>query len=367
MEEFIAHPRWMRDLPDSTPVTMVNIPGTHDSCCVDGLLGFGQTQELDLPDQLEAGIRFLDVRLAHYQDNLFVHHDVLHLGKNYKDVLATCVEFLERNPSEFILLSVKDESRFDSALGRFAPSEVLGRSRGNRANWVVRSDCFEAAFTARTWENVADATLFYNFPAPGRNRSVALAELTSRTTVGDVRGKIVLLRRFEGGPGVGMDLTHWPENQCFRSTTTPLYDIEDRYRHPGEEEKYRFVVEHLEAARCGDPAELFITFSSAVNLKPAAYSNVINPRLYFYLATCGPGRLGIIVMDYFRTPRELVTGVIRSNFRTGRVSGRADGVGKVVLPVASQPTPRAVPGDVPRDVPRDVLSRRSRRFDPSGG
>ncbi|MDQ4103078.1 MAG: hypothetical protein M3186_04995, partial [Actinomycetota bacterium] len=99
MDEFISHSSWMRDIPDNALVTALSIPGTHDSCSVDGILGFGKTQNLDLAHQLNAGIRFIDIRLAHYRDDLFVHHDVVHMGKCYADVLNTCSSFLGQHPS----------------------------------------------------------------------------------------------------------------------------------------------------------------------------------------------------------------------------------------------------------------------------
>lgn len=321
--ELIRHPCWMLDIPDDTPVTTLSVPGTHDSCCVDGFMGFGQTQYLDLPEQLDAGIRFLDIRLSHYRDNLFVHHDILHMGKNYKDVLDVCTEFLDEHPSETIFMSVKDESRLDSALGKFAPSEIFGKYRGDPANWVIRSGSFEEAFNARTWENVEDSALFFNFfcPVPGRGPVDESCTLTPGTTLGDVRGKVILLRRFRGGPDVGCDLTHWPENECFRCEKGLVYDIEDRYQDPGEDEKFDFIVEHLDKARHGDQGELFITFSSAVNLKPSRYSKAINRRLSDYLANAPRGRLGIIVTDYFDRPRELVSNVIAANFTADVVTG----------------------------------------------
>ncbi|MGH7929510.1 MAG: hypothetical protein ACREQV_17110 [Candidatus Binatia bacterium] len=144
--------------------------------------------------------------------------------------------------------------------------------------------------------------------------------LTSETTLGEVRGRIVLLRRFEGSQEVGFDLSYWPENQCFRSAAPPFYDIEDRYQNPGDDDKFNFVVAHLEKARQGDPNELYITFSSAVGLTAREYSKKINPRLKDYLAESPPGRIGIIVMDYFEEPRELVTNVIKANVNTGVTS-----------------------------------------------
>ncbi|MGH3590275.1 MAG: hypothetical protein ACRDRF_04495, partial [Pseudonocardiaceae bacterium] len=39
----------------------------------------------------------------------------------------------------------------------------------------------------------------------------------------------------------------------------------------------------------------------------------INPRLNDYLSESPPGRVGIIAMDYFEEPRELVSNVIKMN------------------------------------------------------
>ncbi|MGH3899085.1 MAG: phosphatidylinositol-specific phospholipase C [Pseudonocardiaceae bacterium] len=329
MDESISQTSWMHDIPDDAPVTTLSIPGTHDSCCVDGPLGFGKTQNLDLTDQLNSGIRFLDIRLAHYQDNLFAHHDVVHMGKSYADILSICINFLERHPSETILMSVKEEERFDSRLGSFAPSEAFGKPRADPANWIIRSNTFEEAFKARTWQHVEDASLFYNFdvPLPNGGSMTTNLPLTPETTLGEVRGKIVLLRRFEGSQDVGFDLTYWSENQRFRSATTLTYDVEDRYQDPGEDDKYNFVIAHMEEARCGDSRDLYITFSSAVNLKARGYSKVINPRLSEYLAGAPRERVGIIVMDYFEEPRELVSNVIKMNFTAGVASGHDAGYG----------------------------------------
>ncbi|MGH3785135.1 MAG: phosphatidylinositol-specific phospholipase C [Pseudonocardiaceae bacterium] len=315
MDEFISHSSWMRDIPDDVRVTTLSIPGTHDSCSVDGILGFGKTQNLDLADQLNAGIRFLDIRLAYYRDDLFVHHDVVHMGKCYADVLKICSSFLGQHPSEAIFMSIKNESRFDSNLGQFAPSQVFGKARGDRANWVVRSSSFEHAFQARTWQHVEDESFFYNLaiPRPNNGSETANPTLTSQTTMGEIRGKIVLLRRFEGGDHVGFDLTYWPRNRRFRSTQNLVYAVEDRYLGPGEGDKYKFIVEHMEEARRRDPRDLYITFSSAVNLKAIRYARAINPRLNYYLVGSSQGRVGIIVMDYFEEPRELVSNVIGMN------------------------------------------------------
>ncbi len=324
--EIIPHGSWMGDIPDDVLVTALSIPGTHDSGCIDGPLGFFKTQDLDLPEQLNAGIRFLDIRLAHYQDDLLVHHDVIYMGKNYKDVLEICADFLVRHPSETILMSVEGEDRLDSSLGDFAPSEIVGRlSRDERESWE-NTRSFEAEFEEQVWEQVGTAPLFYNFAAsPPGGRSVTTAPaFTPATTVGDVRGKIVLLRRFQGDRGMGFDVTYWlddtttrsseDENGNPRETVPPIYDVEDHYSDP--DDKYDLIVRHIEKARSGDLEDLYITFSSAVTLQASGYSDTINPLLNDYLVASTEGRIGIIAMDYFEEPRELVSNVIRMNSRS---------------------------------------------------
>ncbi|HXT44070.1 MAG TPA: phosphatidylinositol-specific phospholipase C [Pseudonocardiaceae bacterium] len=321
MDGLDLHNSWMRDIADNALVTSLSIPGTHNSCSIGGILGFTKTQGLDLSDQLNAGIRFLDIRLSHYQDNLFVHHDVVHMGKCYADVLSVCSTFLEQHPSETILMSIKDEGRCDSLLGRFAPSRVFGKSRGDPMSWVVRSNSFEDAFKARTWEYVEDPSLFYNLPSPLPGDGSANTNLTARTTLGEVRGKIILLRRFEASPDVGFDLTYWPENMRFRGAANPVYAVEDHWWDPGEGDKYNFMITHIEEARRRSPKDLYITFASAVHMNARAYSKAINPRLNDYLAKSPPGRVGIIAMDYFEEPRELVSNVIQMNSMAEMAAG----------------------------------------------
>ena len=107
------------------------------------------------------------------------------------------------------------------------------------------------------------------------------------------------------------------ETQRFRNAAAPFYDVEDRYQHPGDDDKFDFVVAHLEEAMRGAPGDLYITFSSAVHLTARGYAETINPRLNAYLAGSPRGRMGVIVMDYFDQPRELVANVIKVNTTTG--------------------------------------------------
>lgn len=329
--EFISRSSWMGDIPDDVLVTALSIPGTHDSGCIEGPMGIAKTQNLDILEQLNAGIRFLDIRLAHYQDDLFVHHDVVYMGKSYKDVLKICADFLARYPSETALMLIREENRADSSLGDFAPSEVIGRLTREELECRDNTRSFEEEFKGQTGEQAEAAPLFYNFVAspPGAGAGGAAATFTPATTLGDVRGKIVLLRGFRGDQGMGLDVTHWLEDTITRSdedehgnprdTVPPIYHVEDHYSNP--DGKYDLVVAHLEKAKSGKLDDLYITFSSAVTLKASGYAQKINPRLNDYLAASSVGRIGIVAMDYFEEPRELASNVIKMN-------SRSDGVGR---------------------------------------
>lgn len=131
-----------------------------------------------------------------------------------------------------------------------------------------------------------------------------------------------MLRRFHSSHDGGLDLTYWPENQHFRSATPPFYDVEDHYQNPGDDDKYGLVIAHLEDAKRGDPHDLYITFTGAVDLTAHGYAKTINPRLNDYLASSPPGRLGIIVMDYCEQPPDLISNVIKTNPATATTSDR---------------------------------------------
>ncbi|CAL4066653.1 unnamed protein product, partial [Meganyctiphanes norvegica] len=100
--------RWMSFLPDSRRLADLNIPGTHNSCAIHGGL-LVECQSLTIPQQLNAGIRFLDIRLRSFHGGLVVHHGQFYQHMNFDHVLSDCTNFLWENPSETILMRIKKE------------------------------------------------------------------------------------------------------------------------------------------------------------------------------------------------------------------------------------------------------------------
>ncbi|MFT4623521.1 MAG: 1-phosphatidylinositol phosphodiesterase [Myxococcota bacterium] len=139
--------RWMGQIDGETPLSMITIPGTHDTMTWQGTSSsdLSQTQDRALQagsqgtgagTQLEAGVRFFDIRLGLYTDPnmgfaLFHGSDDIRYDDGYtythtdpsgaakqvtggrkffqEAVLERCLDFLRTNPTECILMTVKQD------------------------------------------------------------------------------------------------------------------------------------------------------------------------------------------------------------------------------------------------------------------
>src|SRR5262245_31557222 len=115
---------WMSLLDDDVLIRDLSIPGTHDSTALKGMTHYevSETQNWKVEEQLENGIRFLDLRvkrkddgsneLAMWHGSDFIYdpyssnsHDQLY----FRTVIEKCVDWLQRHSTETIIISVKDE------------------------------------------------------------------------------------------------------------------------------------------------------------------------------------------------------------------------------------------------------------------
>lgn len=124
--------KWMSLIPDSTPLSQINIPGTHDSATwnftqttsdsirhnADPANGVFpavvyQCQRVSLVDALNGGVRFFDLRYGLDPEGVrlvFYHaHALLSELATVDDVLFGFYTWLEKHPSEVVLLSFKIE------------------------------------------------------------------------------------------------------------------------------------------------------------------------------------------------------------------------------------------------------------------
>jgi hypothetical protein len=170
-----THEDWMSWIPDTVRLMDLSLPGTHDTMAdcdeQDGTLdcvleGWTETQGLILANQLRAGIRVLDIRLRNKNNLLDVHHGPTNLG-SLGVVVEALSDFLTIHPTETILMALKSEYGPDGSDRHMA--EV---------------------FKAEYWDQ---------YPSLFWTSGTRSGSYCTVPTLGDVRGKVVLITSGNGG------------------------------------------------------------------------------------------------------------------------------------------------------------------------
>ncbi len=261
-----ASANWLTALPDSTPISQLSIPGTHDTCALKGgAITVCQTRIL--AEQLAAGIRCIDIRCRHINDVFAIHHGSvfqdLTFGSGVRDV---CINFLNANPGECIIMSVKEE---------YNPT-------GNTRSFEDTFDWYTAGLE-NYW--------YFGDRIP---------------TLGSVRGKIVLLRRFSAArTPKGIDASNWPDNATFEIKNAATLEVQDQYVVntvlAGDiNAKWTAIKNQLDHAQADASGNWYINFSSGASLFafPNTVANLINPKLAAYLNGSLKNRVGTLMMDF---------------------------------------------------------------------
>ncbi len=192
-----SNPRWMTALKDGTRLSELSIPGTHDTMSFYGGDAV-QTQTMSLPNQLESGVRVLDIRCRHIADVFAIHHGAFFQKVFFGDVLNMSIDFLKKNPDESVLMRVKQEYTPDNNTRTFAETF---------------HDYWER-YRSHIWDATSD-----------------------NPTLGDIRGKVVILQNFSAGRKYGVDYDSFSiQDQYHLGTNWDLYD------------KWLDVKKHLEKA-----------------------------------------------------------------------------------------------------------------------
>ncbi|MDX3853250.1 phosphatidylinositol-specific phospholipase C [Streptomyces sp. AK02-01A] len=253
---------WMSGFADSTPVRQLTIPGTHNSGARVGGLWVA-CQETSVADQLDSGIRFLDVRCRAFDNAFPIHHAAYYQNLNFDDVLGACRDFLGAHPSETVLMRVKQEysTESDAEFRRI----------------------FDTYLDGKGWRSLfrLDSTL---------------------PTLGEARGRIVLLADNAGLPGV-------------RYGDSALFDIQDDYQAEPFAKYPQIEAQFRKAAQ--QPGKMYINYvSTAALLPPRWNSDRLNPQVHTFLdgaEASGWRGLGIVPLDFPATRAGLVESLIRHN------------------------------------------------------
>ena len=255
---------WMAPLPGTNRISELSIPGTHDSGALhEPWPNTAQCQVLSIPEQLAAGVRFLDIRCRHVDDAFKIYHGSADQRMTFDAVLADCLEFLKTHPGECIILSVQQESTPDGNTRTFEQTFDM-YAKNSAGKWFLKD----------------------YIPA-----------------LDEVRGKLVLFRRF-GASGLpkGIDASGWHDNATFWIGRT--IRIQDNYIVKDRDAKWAAIKALYAEEGAGKRDVLYLNFTSGYepgglgipNIR--AISNFINPQLTSYFQSAHPGRFGITVMDF---------------------------------------------------------------------
>ncbi|MEU4894499.1 phosphatidylinositol-specific phospholipase C [Streptomyces sp. NPDC044780] len=258
----LAAEDWLSAIADSTPVQRLTLPGTHDSGARFGG-PWTECQNSVIADQLTSGIRFLDIRCRAFENAFPIHHGASYQNLNFDDVLGACRAFLSAHPSETVLMRVKQEYSEESAAEFRRIFDIYLDDKGWRSLFRL------------------DGTL---------------------PTLGEARGRVVLLADSDNMPGV-------------RYGDGALFDIQDDYmaepigKYPKIEAQFRKAA--------AQPGKLFINYvSTAALLPPRSNADRLNPQVKSFLEGAeaqGWTGLGIVPMDFPNTTSGLVDALVRHN------------------------------------------------------
>ncbi len=217
---------------NSKKISEINLFGTHDSLTafVD-MEKVCRCQTLTLREQLALGVRLIDVRLNRKKDGFYLVHSLADcyedkdkkIPLSFSSVLRDCLDFLEKNPEEFIVMSVKQDRGLQSRF--FFPAFFSRYIRGNEEKWYLGSE---------------------------------IPDLS------ECRGKIVLMRRCKVLPNYkkktscGLDFSHWRDqgktwsekiypvrlNKAQRAT------VQDRYGLAPERKWHKCAKPFLDRCEC---------------------------------------------------------------------------------------------------------------------
>jgi 1-phosphatidylinositol phosphodiesterase len=269
----------MSVVADQTSIAAISIPGTHDSGATqEQVAGTAKCQNLSITDQLNVGVRYLDIRCRHIDNAFAIHHGAIYQNLNFNDVLNACINFLNSHPTETIIMSVKEEH---------TPSN--------------NTRSFEQTFDAYVQQNPAKWDLGNNIP-----------------TLGSIRGKIRLLRRFSGSSPKGIDATAWADNTTFDINNAATLKVQDFYNVNDVNTKWTKVETLLNEAKNDVSNRLYLNYASGYKAgifsipSITTVSNFINPKITTFFTNNTHGKFGIIPLDFVDSGRSQL--IINTNF-----------------------------------------------------
>ena len=206
-----ARNRWMATLDDATRLKSITLPGTHGSASRHG--GWiVENQTLTIRQQLEAGVRYLDLRAQHANNTLRMHHGNVDQWLNLSQVLDQAETFLRTHPTETVLVRLREE----------------GTPNANTRSFAATLDAYYprygAMFAPAPWTGVPLGAL--------RGKLVLLQDYPGDTRFGELNWWGDTTRQDDHHMATNWSLyDKWTKIKGFIDTSSRLADSLDRHQH----------------------------------------------------------------------------------------------------------------------------------------
>lgn len=274
---------WMKLIDENKFLSQINIPGTHDSGTYnfDKLIfkNYVTTQNLSIRGQLDFGIRFLDIRCRHINNSFTIHHDRYYCNLVFGEVLNQCISFLQANPSECIVMLIKEEYK----------------PKGNSREFYQ---------TFLNYVNNIGSAYWYDKKTIPRLK--------------DVRRKIVLLHRFKfNDHAFGINAMNWPDNKTFKikigNDSKELW-IQDQYSVTWTQKAGAIMDLVNESNKRENFWYLnYISLAPTLSATITSTSNFTNAVIYKVATNTKIGFLGMVIMDFPNMKNGLTSCIIDNN------------------------------------------------------
>ncbi|MBP3257628.1 MAG: hypothetical protein J6M23_06525 [Bacteroidales bacterium] len=261
---------WMENLPDDTPLTRLSIPGAHDasSSSITAWTAWTRTQEMNVAELWNCGVRAFDLRPALVDGELGVFHDKYTAHVSFPQVMQSLILALGKHPLECAVVIIRHEEEAD----------------GNDPAWKSAMGSY--------LDSIRDH----------------LADYSPGLSLGKLRGKILVLSRseYDGGPYGGY-ICGWSHSGQTVSqkgasvvdsegSASPLW-VQDYYHPDGADDKWAAVKGLLDET---SGAALVINHASGyVGSLPDYRANArnINSKVAEYISE-RQASAGIVMMDF---------------------------------------------------------------------
>lgn len=266
---------WLSHLANEKKVQHLHLPGTHNSAALlEPLRGTARCQKLTIQQQLETGVRFLDIRCRHEENQFSLYHGPISQNQSFAEFQETLETFLRKNPSECLLISIQETSQ-------------------------PRNNTRSFAETFRGYQ--AQKNKLWSLPS-------------KLPKLGKIRGTALLIRRFQSKKPLGINATNW-KSQGIHSS--PQLLIQDQFQVPHLPSKWS-ALQHFWKEAPKHPHRLKLNFASGYQPNKfkipniTAVSSFINPQLQMKLAQKPAPPVGVIVCDFI--DHDLTQAIYSLNF-----------------------------------------------------